>query len=420
MNTRFIHPAKLLVDTLLRIYQSGMTTTSGGNLSIRDENGCIWITPGGIDKGTLKPSDIVQVMPDGSCVGIHKPSSELPFHRSIYQLRPDARAVIHAHAPSLVAFSMTGQIPDTRLIPGAAEACGKIAFAKYEIPGSEKLGQVIAAEFAAGADSVIMENHGAVVCADSLLQAYHRFETLDLLGRIGIDLAGKPTAAAVPAAEPQLPVLPPQEPTARECELRRDIAAFVRRAARQGVITGDFAVISARLGDDDFLTTGESFDLAYFDEADVVRVKNGAADGKIPAAATAIRAIYQADPAVQSVFYAATPSLMSFAVSGRTFDSRTIPESYIMLRDVPRVDAAAFAADPAVVTRYLSASRPVLMVESGGLLTTGKSLTEAFDRLEVGDFTAHCLLLADRIGTFSPIAQPEVDELIEAFHLPKE
>ena len=53
-------------------------------------------------------------------------------------------------------------------------------------------------------------------------------------------------------------------------------------------------------------------------------------------------------------------------------------------------------------------------------MTIGATLTEAFDRLEVGDFTAHCLLLADRVGAFSPIGPAAVDELIEAFKLPRE
>ena len=116
MNTDYIPPARQLVDTLRRIYELGMTTTSGGNLSIRDDDGSIWITPGGIDKGTLRPADIVRVLPDGTCEGIHKPSSELPFHRSIYQLRPDARAVIHAHAPAVVAFSMVGRVPEAERV----------------------------------------------------------------------------------------------------------------------------------------------------------------------------------------------------------------------------------------------------------------------------------------------------------------
>ena len=269
MNTDYIPPARQLVDTLRRIYELGMTTTSGGNLSIRDDDGSIWITPGGIDKGTLRPADIVRVLPDGTCEGIHKPSSELPFHRSIYRLRPDARAVIHAHAPAVVAFSMVGRVPETRLLPGADAACGRIAFAKYEIPGSEQLGKVIAAEFAAGADSVIMENHGAVVCADSLLQAFHRFETLDLLARIGIERGTAPEPAAIPPAPAAITVAPGPKaaPSSDECERREELAAFTRRAARQRLLIGGFALLSSRLGDDDFLTTCHPFDPAFFDAA---------------------------------------------------------------------------------------------------------------------------------------------------------
>jgi len=67
----------------------------------------------------------------------------------------------------------------------------------------------------------------------------------------------------------------------------------------------------------------------------------------------------------------------------------------------------------------ISPTTPVLLVENCGLLTTGKTILEAFDRLEVGEFTAKCILLANRIGSLKPINQAQVDEIIEAFHLPK-
>jgi hypothetical protein len=47
------HPRDQLVAIMNRIYHNGMTTLSGGNLSIKDDNGDIWITPSGIDKGQL-------------------------------------------------------------------------------------------------------------------------------------------------------------------------------------------------------------------------------------------------------------------------------------------------------------------------------------------------------------------------------
>lgn len=42
-----------------------MTTLSGGNLSIRDYNGNIWISPAGVDKGNLTPSNYMCVKDNG-------------------------------------------------------------------------------------------------------------------------------------------------------------------------------------------------------------------------------------------------------------------------------------------------------------------------------------------------------------------
>ena len=50
MNINYIHPSDQLVMFMQRIYEKGLTTTSGGNLSIKDEEGNIWITPGSVDK----------------------------------------------------------------------------------------------------------------------------------------------------------------------------------------------------------------------------------------------------------------------------------------------------------------------------------------------------------------------------------
>ena len=80
MNIQYIHPADQLVMFMQRIYDKGMTTMSGGNLSIKDSDGNVWITPGSVDKGTLTRKDIICVHPDGSMEG---PTSLLPNCLSI-------------------------------------------------------------------------------------------------------------------------------------------------------------------------------------------------------------------------------------------------------------------------------------------------------------------------------------------------
>ena len=423
MNDRYTHPRDILVTALKRLYDFGMTTTSGGNLSIKDDEGNIWITPSGIDKGTLRPEDIIKVLPGGECHGPHKPSCELPFHRSVYELRPDVRAVLHAHSPALVAYSLIGKTPDPELAPGVAEIVGKVAFAKYEVPGSLKLGKIIAAEFAKGAQSVVMENHGAVVCGTSIAQAFARFESLDFMARIGINasnlssirpLVSEP-AFPKPAEAGDLSVSP------EECEKRADLVRFSARCYRQGLLFSGAALLSVRIRPekDDFLVTAEGFDPLTVTPDELVRVCGGKAErGKTPARAAAVcRAIYQAHPEINAVLFTCPQNFMAYAAAGMPMDSRTIPESYIQLRDIPLLPMAEYT--PENTAAKITASTPVVMIENAGLLTTGATLINAFDRLEVGEFTAKCLVLANRIGTVKPITQAQVDEIIDVFGLPR-
>ena len=178
-NIKLIHPRDQITEIIDRIYKRGMTTTSGGNISIIDEQGDIWVTPSAIDKGSLRASDIICVKKDGTIIGKHKPSSEFPFHKAIYEARPDIKSVIHAHPPALVSFSIVRQIPNTNIISQAKHICGPIGYAKYELPGSEDLGEVISDEFKKGYKAVIMENHGTVLGGSDLTDAFERFEALE-------------------------------------------------------------------------------------------------------------------------------------------------------------------------------------------------------------------------------------------------
>ena len=143
----FLHPRDQIVEIMQRIYAHEMTTTSGGNISVRDEVGDMWITPARLDKGSLRREHIVRVRPKGESEGLYPASSEYSFHLSIYEMRPELHAVIHAHPGALVSFSICGKVPNTRLFPEAWHVCGEPAFACYALPGSIKLGSRIAEQY---------------------------------------------------------------------------------------------------------------------------------------------------------------------------------------------------------------------------------------------------------------------------------
>jgi L-fuculose-phosphate aldolase len=183
MTRDMLHPRDEIMQTMERIYRYRMTTTSGGNLSIRENDGDTWISPARIDKGNLTRNDIVRVRADGSVDGLHRPSSEFPFHRAIYACRPELRGIVHAHPVALVAFSICRALPNTRLFHQAHFVCGETGFAPYALPGSEQLALNIADAFKSGLNCVILENHGVVVGGESLSQAYQRFEALEFAAK---------------------------------------------------------------------------------------------------------------------------------------------------------------------------------------------------------------------------------------------
>lgn len=429
LNTRLMHPADQLVLIISRIYRSGMTTTSGGNLSIMDENGDMWITPAGIDKGSLRSSDIMCVKSDGTIVGPHRPSSEYPFHKALYKIRPKMRAVIHAHPPGLVTFSIIHQIPQTSIIPQAREVCGPIGFAPYDIPGSEALGEKIAEEFRKNPEykAVIMENHGVVLCGEDIADAYQRFETLELCARtiINARTLGEPTYLTdeqIAYHEGRLPKNVPHYMNVSypsdERAIRSEICALVRRACDQRLMSSSYGTVSVRWKDNDFLITPPGIQRWDIDEEDIVQIKDGMAEaGKTPSRSTALHyEIYKRNPKVNAIILTQCPSLMGFCTTDAKFDVRTIPESWIFLQDVPKFPFGSQYNNLEEVAETFR-SRPCVMLANDSIAVASNSLINAFDRLEVAEFAAKSLILAAPLGQLHPITDEEVEDLRVAFHV---
>jgi len=430
MKLTYLHPADQLVAIMNRIYENGLTTTSGGNLSVMEDNGDIWITPSGIDKGALTRADICCVKPDGTVIGPHKPSVELPFHALVYKKRPDIRAVLHAHPPKMVAFSVARRLPEMNMISNARHLCGKLTVAPYAVPGSQALGELIAEEFTKGFNMVVMENHGLVVGGGNLFDCFMRFETLEATAATQI-LANKLGAVkrfndedfALTSVRSQAKMdnFVPGAHTAEECAARRDIIAFMKRAYKQGLLGSTAGTFSARLSNGTFLITPYGTDRAYFTEGDLVLVNGEAREhGKNPSRSAMLhKRIYDTHPDIHAIVGAQPPHAMAFAVTDAPFDSRTIPESYIMLRDVKKVPFRTVYADPQAVADAFAPRSPVLLCENNQVLATGASILQAFDRLEVCEATATAIIAAKEIGELVRINETEVAEIDKAFNLPQ-
>jgi L-fuculose-phosphate aldolase len=127
------------------------------------------------------------------------------------------------------------------------------------------------------------------------------------------------------------------------------------------------------------------------------------------------RAIYLADPGTAAIVTAQPRNLMAFAVAGVKPDVRTIPESWILLRDLPLLPAGSPLADPDGFARRFGRDCPAVLVRNEGIYSTGASLLEAFDRLEVAEFSARSLLLGRSLGEMRPIGDRQVEALRRKF-----
>jgi L-fuculose-phosphate aldolase len=423
----FLHPRDQIVETMERIYSRNMTTTSGGNISIRDENGTKWITPARVDKGSLRRQDVVCMGKNGTCEGLHPPSSENPFHLSVYAARPDIGAIIHAHPGALVSFSICGQVPNTRLFPESWNICGRVAFAPYAIPGSKQLGERIAEAFASDGEPncVILENHGVVVGGGDLSEAFQRFETLEFtaqtiinarqlgevhyLGDEQIDLANSGRYLIPEGAQ--------QRMTSREKELRKEISDFVHRAYAHRLMTSTWGSFSARTDDSSFVITPSHIDRQALAPSDLVAVRDGRhSPGQTPSRAARMHlAVYERYPEIQAVVNALPIFATAFCVSDFALDTRTIPESYLFLKDVGMIGFEQQFGDGSEVAGMVTPANPVVLLRHNGVLVAGRTVLDAFDRLEVLEATAAAIIQSRPLGPISPMSDQVTHDLLAAF-----
>ncbi|PWG06638.1 class II aldolase/adducin family protein [Polaribacter aquimarinus] len=422
---KLIHPRDQITEVISRIYKRGMTTTSGGNVSIIDDDGDIWVTPSAIDKGSLRASDIICVKKDGTIIGKHKPSSEFPFHKAIYEARPDIKSVIHAHPPALVSFSIVRQIPNTNIISQAKHICGPIGYAKYEIPGSEDLGEVIADEFKKGFKAIIMENHGTVLGGSDLTDAYERFEALEFCASTILygSQIGKPkylTDSQIDQFEAQATGVLPEMETATypadEVEKRLEICEIVKRSCEQGLMISSYGTVSMRWNENDFLITPTNKNRWDIQLDDIVQIKDGHREaGKTPSRAAWIhQEIYNRNPDVNSIIMTQSPYLMAFGVTGEYLDVRTIPESWIFLQDINFVKYGNHFRKNNN-TEIVDNCPTALIIENDSIIITGDKLLQTFDYLEVAEFSAKSIVLGHSLGNMVPINDEQVEDLRKKF-----
>ena len=169
-----------------RVYNRGMVAANDGNFSVKLSDNEFLCTPTGVSKGFMTPEYICKVDAEGNVIEANegfKPSSEIKMHMRVYKEREDVKAVVHAHPMYATTFAVCGLPLTEPIMPEAVLSLGTVPLAKYGTPSTMEIPDAVS-EYLPYYDAVLLENHGALSYADSLMGAYHKMESLEFYARL--------------------------------------------------------------------------------------------------------------------------------------------------------------------------------------------------------------------------------------------
>jgi len=176
------------------VFQKGWVAANDGNISLRMDAERILATPTGVSKGMIGVDDLIVVDNQGNKVsGRLERTSEIAMHLKIYEMRPDIRAVVHAHPPVATGFATAGKPLNLGLLPEVVISLGCVPIADYGLPGTAALTEPML-PLIPKYDALLMANHGAVCYGEDVFKAYFRMETMEHFARIQLvaELLGGP------------------------------------------------------------------------------------------------------------------------------------------------------------------------------------------------------------------------------------
>ena len=177
---KYTHERKQIVEISQRLHKLGCLAACDGNISIRVAEDKILITPSARPKAFITAKEIVQMNLKGeSQNGV--PSSEKQMHLSVYHKVSEAKAVIHAHPPAAIAWSIAH--PDLKELPcdSCSElilALGKVPIVPYARPGTIEMG-INLKKYLPETKVMILSRHGSLTWGENIEEAYFGQERLE-------------------------------------------------------------------------------------------------------------------------------------------------------------------------------------------------------------------------------------------------
>ena len=190
---------QLLIDAGKELHRRGWVPATGGNLSMRLEDGRVLITRSGAHKGHLTFEDFLYVDLKGNVLeGSGRPSAETLLHLMVYRRYPYVNAVLHVHSMSSTLIS---KLYDREVVLEGYELLKAFEGVKTHetrlvVPvfensqDMENLYKLIYPSLMEDTHAFILRAHGIYTWAKSLERALINLEALDFLFECELKLMG--------------------------------------------------------------------------------------------------------------------------------------------------------------------------------------------------------------------------------------
>lgn len=168
-----------IVEVGRRLYQAGLVRGADGNFSAALDQEEILITPSRAAKGFLHPDDLVVIDRQGQVKrGSCSPSLETAFHLAAYAEK-DVGAVVHAHPPRTIAFTVAGIDLPTGILPEYEILFPRgVPVVGYETPATGRLAEKLR-PYLREFDVIVLDHHGILATGLDVYDAWMKVEHLE-------------------------------------------------------------------------------------------------------------------------------------------------------------------------------------------------------------------------------------------------
>jgi L-fuculose-phosphate aldolase len=153
----------------------GLVEGTAGNISARQQDGNVVITPSSVDYADMQRDDLVVIDLEGAtlaCKDGRSPSSERMLHLACYRAFDDVGSVIHSHPVHATMFAITHQDIPACIDEFAIYVGGEVRCTEYAPSGSPEVG-LQAVKALDGRGAALIANHGMVAVAAHPAAALH-------------------------------------------------------------------------------------------------------------------------------------------------------------------------------------------------------------------------------------------------------